>query len=57
MQDFIKARPMRLFYERQGDGDMPLVFVHGYACSHEDWQAQVLYRRFLIGKVRLKSRL
>jgi pimeloyl-ACP methyl ester carboxylesterase len=32
---------IRLFYERQGHGNPPLVFVHGIACSHDDWQPQV----------------
>jgi pimeloyl-ACP methyl ester carboxylesterase len=31
----------RLFYERQGNGNPPLVFVHGFACTHDDWRAQV----------------
>lgn len=33
----------RLFYEEQGSGDPPLVFVHGLACAHEDWRNQVDY--------------
>lgn len=32
-----------LYYEEHGEG-APLVFVHGLACGHEDWEAQV--RRF-----------
>jgi pimeloyl-ACP methyl ester carboxylesterase len=35
----------RLFYERAGDGDPPLVFVHGIACAHDDWRAQLDYFR------------
>jgi pimeloyl-ACP methyl ester carboxylesterase len=31
----------QLFYERTGAGSPPLVFVHGFACAHEDWQRQV----------------
>lgn len=31
----------RLFYQRHGTGDPLLVFVHGYCCSHEDWEYQV----------------
>jgi len=31
----------RLFYQRHGTGDPPLVFVHGYCCSHQDWECQV----------------
>jgi pimeloyl-ACP methyl ester carboxylesterase len=37
----LELQGIRLFYEHQGDGNPPLVFVHGYACSHEDWQPQV----------------
>lgn len=35
----------QLFYEREGDGYPPLVFVHGIACAHDDWQAQIDYLR------------
>ncbi|MFN8662374.1 MAG: alpha/beta hydrolase [Thermomicrobiales bacterium] len=35
----------RLFYEQAGTGDPPLVFVHGLACTHDDWQAQVEHFR------------
>ena len=28
---------------QQGHGAPPLVFVHGFACSHEDWQHQLHY--------------
>src|SRR5262245_7163293 len=31
----------QLCYERAGAGAPPLVFVHGFACAHEDWQPQV----------------
>jgi pimeloyl-ACP methyl ester carboxylesterase len=31
----------RLFYEQHGGGDLPLVFVHGFACAHQDWRSQV----------------
>ena len=31
----------RLSYERAGDGNPPLVFVHGIACAHDDWRAQL----------------
>ncbi len=33
----------RLFYELNGSGDPPLVFVHGFACAHEDWRNQVTH--------------
>lgn len=35
----------RLYYERAGQGTPPLVFVHGFACSHDDWQPQVRFFR------------
>jgi pimeloyl-ACP methyl ester carboxylesterase len=35
----------RLFYEQVGHGNPPLVFVHGVACAHDDWQAQVGFFR------------
>jgi len=42
---YLELQGIRLFYERQGDGNPPLVFVHGYACSHDDWQPQVDFFR------------
>ena len=38
---YLEAQGTRLFYERQGEGNPPLVFVHGFACTHDDWQPQV----------------
>jgi pimeloyl-ACP methyl ester carboxylesterase len=38
---YMEAQGTRLFYERQGEGNPPLVFVHGFACTHDDWQPQV----------------
>lgn len=35
----------RLFYERAGTGTPPLVFVHGFACAHDDWHAQMDFFR------------
>jgi len=29
-----------VWYERAGAGSPPLVFVHGFACSHADWRPQ-----------------
>jgi pimeloyl-ACP methyl ester carboxylesterase len=37
----LEGHGTRLFYERQGEGAPPLVFVHGFACTHDDWQQQV----------------
>lgn len=31
----------RLFYERSGQGQPTLVFIHGYCRSHQDWAHQV----------------
>jgi pimeloyl-ACP methyl ester carboxylesterase len=30
-----------MFYVRAGSGTPPLVFVHGFCCSHEDWLLQI----------------
>ena len=30
-----------IWYERAGEGAPPLLFVHGFACSHADWQPQL----------------
>ena len=30
-----------MHFVRQGRGAPALVFVHGFACSHHDWQAQI----------------
>jgi pimeloyl-ACP methyl ester carboxylesterase len=38
---YAHTQGIRLYYEQQGRGAPPLVFVHGYACDHEDWQPQV----------------
>ena len=37
-----------MHYVRAGSGTPPLVFVHGFCCSHEDWflQIQELKSRF-----------
>ena len=31
----------QFYYEEAGQGRPPLVFVHGVASAHDDWQAQV----------------
>ncbi|PKB79071.1 MAG: hypothetical protein BZY88_15180 [SAR202 cluster bacterium Io17-Chloro-G9] len=38
---YFESQGARLFYESQGAGGPPLVFVHGFGCTHEDWQSQV----------------
>jgi pimeloyl-ACP methyl ester carboxylesterase len=35
----------RLFYEQEGNGNPPLVFVHGFLCARDDWQAQMDFFR------------
>jgi pimeloyl-ACP methyl ester carboxylesterase len=42
---YLSLPRMRLFYERAGEGSPPLVFVHGIACAHGDWRAQLDYFR------------
>jgi pimeloyl-ACP methyl ester carboxylesterase len=32
-----------IFHVATGEGTPPLVFVHGYACSHTDWRQQVAH--------------
>ena len=34
-----------MHFERLPGGAPPLVFVHGFACSHTDWQAQIAHFR------------
>lgn len=31
---------VRLYYEKQGSGDPPWVFVHGWCCNHTFFQPQ-----------------
>jgi pimeloyl-ACP methyl ester carboxylesterase len=40
---YLNLPGLRLFYERHGTGNPPLVFVHGFACAHADWQHQVAF--------------
>jgi pimeloyl-ACP methyl ester carboxylesterase len=42
---FLDLPGTQLFYARQGEGHPALVFVHGFACTHDDWQAQVDFFR------------
>ena len=35
----------RLFYEDQGEGNPPMVFVHGLACAQVDWRHQLSHFR------------
>ena len=42
---YLELQGTRLFYERRGEGNPPLVFVHGFACAHDDWLAQVDFFR------------
>lgn len=38
---YLEISGTRLFYECAGAGNPPLVFVHGFACGHDDWRYQV----------------
>ncbi|NOZ74559.1 MAG: alpha/beta hydrolase [FCB group bacterium] len=42
---YLELQGTRLFYEYCGKGRPPLVFVHAYAGSHDDWQPQVEFFR------------
>lgn len=44
---YVALQGTRLFYEQLGHGQPPLVFVHGFACDHDDWLAQ---RNFFAGR-------
>lgn len=45
-----------MFYERNEAGEPSLVFVHGFACSHEDWKLQVDFFRSRYSSVALDLR-
>ena len=32
-----------MYFICKGSGSPPLVFVHGLACAHDDWRAQVAH--------------
>lgn len=34
---YVQAGLVRLHYAQHGDGDEPLVFIHGYTSSHKNW--------------------
>ncbi len=38
---YATTRGIRLYYDQLGSGAPPLVFVHGFACDHDDWKPQV----------------
>jgi pimeloyl-ACP methyl ester carboxylesterase len=38
---YLELNGAGLFYECTGAGSPPLVFVHGFACGHDDWRCQV----------------
>lgn len=38
---YLEINGSRLFYKRVGAGNPTLVFVHGFACGHDDWRYQV----------------
>src|SRR3954470_19461836 len=40
----IRGTDMRLIHHvTKGSGQPPVVFVHGFACGHSDWDAQVAH--------------
>jgi pimeloyl-ACP methyl ester carboxylesterase len=38
---FVDVGEVTLFYTDDGDGDPPLLFVHGYSCDGHDWSWQL----------------
>lgn len=40
---YLELPDARIFYQSRGDGDPPIVFVHGALCAHEDWNPQFEY--------------
>ncbi len=43
---YFNLQGLNLFYEhcdQNGSGKLPLVFVHGIACTHDDWESQVAF--------------
>ncbi len=43
---YANLQELNLFYEhcdQNGSGKLPLVFVHGFACTHDDWESQVAF--------------
>ena len=39
----VKRDGLSLFYEQEGSGDPPLVFIHGWCCDHTFFQPQFAY--------------
>jgi pimeloyl-ACP methyl ester carboxylesterase len=42
---YLERQGADLFYELSGIGNPPLVFVHGFCCTHHDWQYQEAFFR------------
>jgi pimeloyl-ACP methyl ester carboxylesterase len=42
---YLEVNGTSIFYKVTGAGIPPLVFVHGFACGHEDWRYQVEHFR------------
>ena len=40
---YLEFGAARIYYERTGTGEPPLVLVHGFTCAHADWSRQVAY--------------
>ena len=37
----MRLKEADIYYESTGDGNPPLVFIHGFTCDHTDWDFQV----------------
>lgn len=37
---YLERPDAKIFYQSRGDGEPPIVFVHGALCAHEDWTPQ-----------------
>lgn len=40
---YANLQGLNLYYDQHGSGELPLVFVHGFACTHDDWEPQVAF--------------
>jgi len=38
---FAELGDVRLFFTDEGEGDPPILFVHGYSCDSHDWSWQL----------------
>lgn len=40
---YLRRNELSLYYEQEGSGDPPLVFIHGWCCNHDFFQPQFDY--------------